>query len=143
LIAWCQLTADNSEGSNAILSFLKRYLFFKQPLLPLIMSISKNSITELKQSNDSTQLGEPIFFTRLPTEIRLLIYENLFGWRTVHIWQHYLGWDGIKLASFRWSYRLCCRDPQRDFMQHMACCSDGVLRYPQLDTSILFTCRQA
>jgi hypothetical protein len=116
-------------------------------LLPLIiiMSISKHPITELKQSNvDSTQLGEPTFFTRLPTEIRLLIYENLFGWRTVHMRQHSLGYDfRLKKSEIRWRHRLCCRDPQRDFMQHMVCCSDNVSKYPRLDTSILFTCRQA
>ncbi|KAN0087191.1 hypothetical protein V8E54_000879 [Elaphomyces granulatus] len=109
------------------------------------MSISNHPITELKQSNDSTQqLGEPTFFTRLPAEIRLLIYENLFGWRTVHMTQHFLGYDlNLKKSKFRWRHRLCCRDPQRDFMQHMVCCSDNVLKYPRLDTSILFTCRQA
>lgn len=114
------------------------------------MSISKHPTAinaELKQCNgDRTQqlqgeLELSLFFTKLPTEIRLLIYENLFGWRTVHIFRRYF-WLDQRMRLSKWRHKLCCRDPQRDFMQHMVCCSD-TLSYPQLDTSILFTCRQA
>src|SRR5262245_38547743 len=57
--------------------------------------------------------SESIFFGKVPPEIRLLIYEKLFGYRTLHFFQIY-----SRLATLEqeetwgklWGHSVCSRD---------------------------------
>jgi hypothetical protein len=96
--------------------------------------------------------SESLFF-KLPPEIRLLIYQRLFGSRTVHVELlshpctchpsacHPSACRPSASQKVLWRRRVCCRVPESDYWFDM-CCIGQPRCYPQLDTSILFTCRQ-
>src|SRR5204863_4842399 len=97
----------------------------------------------------STDLqSKSLFFTKLPVEIRLLVYEKLFGWRTVHpgfrsIHPNVNGRWGDKFfqkSKRKMAYYACSRPPWRDFWEDG--CSWSI-PFERLDISILLSCRQA
>jgi hypothetical protein len=97
------------------------------------------------------------FFTKLPLEIRLLIYQSLFGSRTVHpeIYFAYRDNEWANIHYFGPSWRrffqkpkkcvrwcICYRFPHREFWNDQ--CVRRVKNYEYtLEISMLISCRQA
>jgi hypothetical protein len=118
---------------------------------------SETSTPILHTASQSSSL----FFSRLPFELRMLVYRELFGNRTVHI-QLYHGYPGLpgirhnmdedksKPEGWYWWHSVCHRDPEIAPIWRDNCrggtglyCSRGSDRGGcHIDTRWLFTCRQ-
>lgn len=135
---------------------------FRALTLPLPHS-SESAMLSQKQITPS-QPQSP-FFTRLPPEIRMLIYEELFGCRILHLefeygrpdlkgTQHanldYAHKDASKPKGWRWWHCVCHRDSRAHFFADRCRLGAGITCNGvkeksgcKLDITILSTCRQA
>lgn len=123
---------------------------------------AETSTSILRTASQSSSL----FFSRLPYELRMLVYRELFGNRTVHI-QLYHGYPDVpfirhdrfhsmidedknRREGWYWWHIVCHRDPNivplwRDNCRDGGgvCCEQGTDRGDcHIDAWWLFTCRQ-
>lgn len=103
--------------------------------------------TQSKQSTSSQT--QCTLLSRLPPELRRPIYEEILGNRTIHIEIKFLE----RLKEWRWWHCVCDREPDRKWWRDRcqprfvdwgrACKVSSEKRRMEVDTSIIFTCRQA
>src|SRR5436190_15157693 len=104
--------------------------------------------------------SKSLFFTKLPVEIRLLVYEKLLGWRTIYLEFYWhlganrrWGWKFIQQQEWQerhWPHYAYSRAPWRhllnDFCRWYEPCGWYAHWYEplkSLEISMFFSCRQA
>jgi hypothetical protein len=93
---------------------------------------------------------QSVFFTKLPLELRQLVYEELFGKCMLHLEFDYAGpeYEG-QAEEWRWWHCLCHTSSERISWddcrrsEYENCQINGKKSHYKLDVSMLSSCRQA